>query len=257
MPTKAKSVVSDVDLLEEAIEERPKANPFARLKSPWTGVYILLVLTWIKVGGIQDRVFKATDAYSNGPVLVQVGVDAKPILAQQALEGSLNPENVQAFIAEIVPVLNRFDATLPAESGGGIDKGVKQANTKLAIPTPIYLALQAVDQTTAPDWISAHMKNAPLDLYQGAKSTLKNLTISTPTGTGNTRTVTASAIQVTDNPDGSPRSAMLWARKIKVRAIQKPRFILTPNLIERKYNAVLARGLQIQLPITDATEVLP
>jgi hypothetical protein len=90
MPTKAKNVVSDVDLLEEAIEERPKANPFARLKSPWTGVYILLILTWIKVGGIQDRVFKATDAYSNGPVLVQVGVDAKPILAQQALEGSLN-----------------------------------------------------------------------------------------------------------------------------------------------------------------------
>ena len=248
---------TQIDQLEDALTSKPKPNRLAFLRSPWTGVYFLLFLIWLKLGGIQDRVFKAVDTYTTAPVLVQVGADAKPILAKQAEDGVLNPDNVKAFVAEEIRLLNRFDSTLPAEAGGGKDKGVQLPNSKTVVPTPIFLALQGVNTTLAPGWSETHMQAAPKDLWKGSASTLQNLKVSEPTGEGLSRTVTVQAIQVTDNPDGSPRSAMLWARKVTVTAVQKPRFVLTPSLIERKYNAVLARGLQVQLPITDAPEVLP
>ena len=252
MPSK-----TQIEQIEDVLTSKPKPNKFARLRSPWTGVYFLLFLIWLKLGGIQDRVFKAVDSYTTAPVLVQVGANGRSILAQQSPDGVLNPDNVKAFIAEIIPLLNRFDATLPAESGGGKDKGMTLPNGSIKVPTPIFLALQAVNTVSAPNWIETHMQAAPKDLWKGAKSTLQNLKVSDSTGEGLTRTVTVQAIQVVDNPDGSPRSAQLWARKITVSAVQKPRFVLEPSLIERKYNAVFARGLQIQLPILDAPEVLP
>ena len=248
---------TQVDQLEDVLSSSSKTKRFAFLRSPWPGVYFLLILIWLKLGGIQDRVFKAVDSYTTAPVLVQVGSNGQPILARQSEEGNLNPKNVKAYVSEIIPLLNRFDTTLPAESGGGLDKGVTLPNSTVKVPSPVFLALQGVDTTAAPKWTETHMQSAPKDLWKGAKSTLQNVKVSESTGTGNTRTVTVQAIQVTDNPDGSPRSAQLWARKVTVAAVQKPRWVLEPSLIQRKYNAMLGRGLQIQLPMLDAPEVLP
>jgi hypothetical protein len=245
--------------LQAAIDHVPRRSIWSRLKTPWTGVYILLLLTWVKVGGIQDRVYKATSTYTTAPVLVQVGPKGTPILAQQDPNGSLNDANVKAFLGEIVPPLNRFDMRLPREAGGGIDKGVALPDTKLVVPTPVWIATQAIayDPSASKVWLAAHMQSAPPDLAKGAKSALQGLQVGQPEGTGNTRTVTVRAVQWVHNPDGSPRSAMIWARKYTVRAIQRPRFVLDASPMEKEYNSVLGRGLQIVLPINDAQEVLP
>jgi hypothetical protein len=228
----------------------PKKWPRYALKAlPW-------FIIWMAINGVGMKVNKLLSQYSDAPVLVQVGSDGKPILATQAMERHLNTANVQAFAAEVVPLLWRMDSKLPEEMGSGVDPGITVNGTK--IPTAMYLAKGALDPLIADGFLEARVKTGPKDLWRGAAQTIQGLQVSEPlpTDSKTNRKIIVSGLLVTDNPDGSPRDAQRWARKLTVTALQKPRFLLKKSAIEEKYNLFLSRGLQIT-KIEDAREVLP
>jgi hypothetical protein len=220
--------------------------------APW----FLLFMTVFGINGKVSRIDKQLDG-ENTPILVQVGTDATPILAKRASEGALNAANVEQFLGECLPLLWRGDATLPQEAGGGKDEGVKVGKT--VVPTPMYLARSCLNPAIAESWIEARASTLPKDTWKGARQTIAGLQIGEVKpvkGNPLRRAIVCVGMLVTDNPDGTPRSAQQWARTFIVQGVQKPRYVLKPNSIEEKYNHFLKRRLQI-VDVENAPEVLP
>ena len=237
--------------LSPKTQSRPRLRFFLRCL-PW-------LIIWMAIQGVNGRVAQLAGNYSERPVLVQVGRDGKPITAIQSAEGHLNSVNVTAFAAEVVPLLYRLDRRLPAEMGGGIDPGIKVGENGVRVPTPMFLAKAALSPDIANGFLLARMKRAPKDFWDGVAQTIQGLQVSEPQKDAQNptiRTVVASGLLVTDNPDGSPREAQRWARKLTIQSVQEPVFLLKPSAIEEKYNLFLARGLLI-VGIADALDVLP
>jgi hypothetical protein len=210
---------------------------------------LLILSTCARTGNIEDRINKLNVYDSQYPVLVQVGKDGKPILAQLAKEGVLNKENVTQYVAEWVGTAGDICLQIPKEFGGGIEKGRTLPGVKQPIPTHVYMAASAVTNAQEGfEWLKVWMEQAPQDLMKGACSNLQNIKVSEPSGEGNTRTVTVTATRVITNPAGQPIAGMSWARKITVVPTQKPRYISEPSPRQAIFNAFLARQLQIQLP---------
>ena len=238
-------------------EISPQAQSQSRLRFllrvfPW-------FIIWMAIQGVGQKVSQLTGSYSERPVLVQVGRDAKPIMAVQSSEGRLNAANVTQFAAEVMPLLYRVDSKLPAEMGGGKDPGIKVGENQIRVPTPMFLAKAALSPDISDGFLVARMKRAPKDLWDGAAQTIQGLQVGEvmkDSQNPNIRTVVVSGLLVTDAPDGSPREAQRWARKLTIQSVQEPVFLLQKSAIEEKYNLFLARGLLIT-GINDALDVLP
>ena len=235
----------------EKLLQPKKPNPwFRRLLAalPWFWL-------WITINGVGMKVSALESQYKDPPVLVQVGAEAKPFLAQQVTERHLNALNVQAFVHEVVPILWRLNAKLPEEMGGGVDPGVKMGEVR--VPTPMYMAKAAVVESIADSLVTQIVQSGPKELWRGASATVSNLQVSEPEGkTPTFRTVIVTGLLRVDAPDGTPLMAQPWARKLKIIPVQKPKFLLKKSAIEEKYNLFLMRGLQIS-SVQDAKEVLP
>ncbi len=252
LQTKKKSSLGTLENAQELIEVKPP-NPWPNRIAKW----LPWIIIWLSIQGVGGKVNKLLAQYTDPPVLVQVGASGKPIMARQIAEGHLNPNNINSFAHEVVPLLWRLNARLPEELGGGEDPGVMLEKTR--VPTPMFMARAALSDETADGFLKGAIKTGPKDLWKGAAQSISQLQVGEPTSVPNNpdlRKIVVTGVLQTDNPDGSPRSAQRWARTLTVRAIQKPRFLLKKSAIEEKYNLFLKRGLLIT-KIKDATEILP
>jgi hypothetical protein len=249
-----------LESLEEGLDETKPSKPsfFRRIWNINSLMIFLMLSTCSRVGNVEGKINKLNVYDSQYPVLVQVGKEGKPILAQLARDGVLNDDNVEQYVAEWVSTVGDICLQLPKELGGGIEKGKSVPGIKQPVPTSVYMAASAIaNQQEAVTWLAAHMQQAPQDLSRGACSSLQNINVSKPTGKGDSRTVTVTATRVITNPEGQPVMGGAWGRKITVIPAQRPRYITEPSPRQQMFNAFLARQLQIKLPIVDAREALP
>ncbi|MGL5062105.1 MAG: hypothetical protein ACRC62_19195 [Microcoleus sp.] len=191
------------------------------------------------------------------PVLVHVGADAKPIMAIEAKEGPLNDKNVQSFLAECVPLINQASSKLPVEAGGGKDKGFPVGNN-LVVPTALEMARSCLAPHIQEGYLQAKAQLLEkAQIWKGGEQALVAVTVGSvsKTDSPNLREVIVTGQLVTQKPDGSA-TAEQWARTFIVGPVQKPKYILTQNAIQEKYNFFRSRHLEI-INIKDAKEVLP
>jgi hypothetical protein len=211
---------------------------------------------WMSINNIGARIAKLETPYQGLLTLVQVGPDAKPILAMGTEAGTLEDNNVKAFLAEFIPILWRYDKRLPPALGSAVDPGVTLGEEKTKVLTPMFLARAAVNNGIANNLLLQIMQGAPKDLDQGGTGILTNINIAHIEKQGDTRVVTVGALMQVSGPDGTLRSTGPWARKITVAPVAKPRHLLGKSRAEAILNTALLRGLEITA-VEDAPEVLP
>ncbi|MGL5719502.1 MAG: hypothetical protein ACRCYP_01725 [Alphaproteobacteria bacterium] len=244
--------------LNEDLKGVQSSTPF--LRNPLNWIIFLSLLAWHQSCSLASKVDHAVQSYTRAPVLVQVGRDGKPIMAQQSPDGALNDTNINAFLADIVPMLYRFDVKLPEIKG--IDPGEKVEGIEEKIPSTIFLASNALDPVFAKTWLPGHIKTAKevykmQGLMQGqSRGVLANIAFKPPEKQGAFKSVTVFGNFIVENENQKEARGHLWVRKFLVKEVPRPRYILQPTQMEQKFNAVLDRGLQI-VDITDDKSILP
>jgi hypothetical protein len=211
---------------------------------------------WMSLNNIGARIAKLETPYRGLLTLVQVGPDAKPILAMGTEAGTLEDNNVKAFLSDFISILWRYDKHLPPALGGGIDPGVTLGEEKVKVLTPMFLARAALNNAIANNLLLQIMQGAPKDLDQGGTGILTNIHVAHIEKVGDTRVVTVGAFMQVRGPDGSLRPSGPWARKITVAPVPKPKHLLGKSRAEAILNNALLRGLEI-IAVEDAPEVLP